>query len=373
MKKLFHGLIILLLTSGAHAADINTAGKILLLDPGAHSLGLAGCGTFLGEASSGLYNPAALDLAPDVTGSIYLNPHPAFGPNYDFMAVSAGARSEFGYIGFSYLIRKGVEGTEYPDEEASALIFSGKPSQKLNLLWGIAFKILNTRKANFIPLNESWSNTYKMAFDLGLVYAGLFPHWTLGTDRENGWNDANLKLKNPSRRGVTLGIAFQNLGGGIKYDYALDVDMLPQTFRADLLWEIYRNRIWKARLVGQLQKLLVARKKSTDPQYEAGGYNSASDAFFNAWGGGALQGGWTSRLGGEISGFGLICARLGWSKEYHDGYAFHYYGLGLGPEWLRANVAWEHFDGGTVEFTDELRYDISVRSNFKRIRDWINP
>ena len=360
-------LLLLCLTLASRpspASDVNTAGKLFLLAPGARSVGMGGCGTLLGEACSGLYNPAAQALTADVSGAIYINPHPEFGSAYEFLTLTMGARSEFGYIGFSYLSRQGTEGTDFPPEEASALVMAGRPSEKIKLTVGAAFKILASHKANFIALNESPSRTFKMAFDLGVTYSGLLPHSTLGKSKRRE-DDLHSQFGRPFPRGIAIGLAFQNLGGRIEYDYAIDIEMLPQIFRADLLWGIYESRWWDLRAAGQLQKLLVARN-------QAGGYKNATDAFFQAWGGGSREGGWTSHLGFELSLFSLASARMGWSADHGDHRSFTHAGLGLGPEWARFNIAWMHEPGADNDLPDELRYDLSAGVSYEQIRRWMN-
>lgn len=365
MKKCAPLLLVLVIAScPTQGSDINTAGRLFLFSTGARSVGMGGCGTLLGEAYSGLYNPAAQALTSDLSGAVYINPHPFYGPTFDFLTITAGARTEFGYVGFSYISRQGTEGTNYPPEEASALVLAGRPSRKLKLTIGAAFKILATHKANFVALNQTFSQTYKMAFDLGVTYAGLLSQATLGKPRLDEY-DLRAKYGRPFSRGFSLGLAFQNLGGRIEYDYAIDIEMLPQTFRADLLWGVFEGRCWDLRAAGQLQKLLVARNVG-------GGYRKATDAFFQAWGGGSREGGWTSRLGFELSLFGLASARLGWSVDHGGHRSFTHGGLGLGPEWARANIAWMHESGLHYELTDELRYDLSANVSYEQIRGWMN-
>ncbi len=370
MKKVAIIALLLALSQPIFSAEINTAGKIFLLETGARSLAMGGCGTLIGEAYSGKYNPAALALTPDVCGSIYLNPHPYFGPNHDYVDITFGARSEFGYIGFSYFLRNGVEGTDYPDEEGSALVLAGWPSRKLNIAWGVAFKILTTSKAGFIPINESWTKAYKMAFDLGLVFSDLLPETTFGGQRTE-WHDTQIWRDRSYGRGISVGLAFQNLGGKIEYDDTPDFDMLPQTFRADLRWIAYQDEIVNFQIAGQLHKLLVFRKRSDNPDHPVGGYNKATEAFFQAWGGGDREGGWTSRLGFEAAFYDLFAGRIGWSKDYKNRISFIYYGLGAGPKWARFNIAREHQPGSDVDFTDELRYDLTAGISYEKLRNWI--
>ncbi len=370
MKKPLVILFSILLSLPAWSYDINTAGKILVLETGARSLGMGGCGTLLGDASGGLYNPAAQALTADLNGSAYLNPHPHSGPNYDYFNVIFGAHSEFGYLGFSYYFRQGIEGTDYPDEEGSALIIAGKPSRRVDLSLGLAFKILTTSKAGFTPLNESWSKSYKMAFDFGAVYSNLFPQITIGKP-EIRKRDPRFRFGRPFSRGIAVGLAFQNLGGRIEYDYSPDYEMLPQTFRSDILWGVYEGRIWDFRVAAQLQKLLVSRKKSDDPDHPLGGYNKATDALFQAWGGGDHEGGWTSRLGFEANLYCLFSGRVGWSVDHKAHRSFIYTGIGLGPEWARLNVVREYEPGSDVDFIDELRFDLTASISYQKFRNWV--
>ncbi len=366
-------LLILLSAGRARGAEMNPAGKIFLLEPGARSLYLAGCGTLTGEAVSGLYNPAAQMFTPDVTGSVYLNPRPKVGYNHDFWAVSFGAHSEFGALGFYYLTRDGLEDSFYPPEEASALILAGKPSKKINLALGLALKILITQpqRTAFIPLDQPISRTYKMAFDIGAALQGILPRASFGNERYDP-SDIRIAPESHFPRGFSAALTLQNLGGSVEYENSLEKLMLPQTFRADLLWGGYHDRRLDVVLAVQVQKLLVSRKKSSNPEYEAGGYNSATDALFNAWGGGSLEGGWTARLGGEITAFKRISAGVGWSKDYKSRRSFIYTGIGLGPEWLRLYVSREHEPGGDADFADELRWELSARLSYRQLRDWIS-
>ena len=363
MKRLTFILLILSGISGLSCgSDVDPAGKVFLLPSGARSLGMGGCGTLLGESYGGLYNPAAQALTSDLSGAVYLNPSPYFISGFDFLTLAAGAHTEFGYIGFSYLSRDGVAGSNLPPEEASSLVLAGRPVKERNFAVGVAMKILASRKANFVSLNQSLSKSYKMAFDLGAVYAGILPQITFGKS-EPEENDPRAKYGRPFPRGIAVGLAFQNLGGRINYDYAIDVEMLPQLFRADLLWGIYEGRLWDLRVAGQLNKLLVARNA-------AGGYKSATDAFTSACGGGSDEGGWTSRMGLELSVLSLASARLGWSVLYGEHCSYTHAGLGLGPEWLRANIAWEHQPGSDYRLSRELRYDLTVNVSYERVRGW---
>jgi hypothetical protein len=374
LKKKTTGLLLILLFAGSlQSAEINTAGKIFLLETGARSLYLAGCGTLLGEAVSGLYNPAAQVFTPDVTGSVYLNPRPKIGYNHDFWAVSFGAHSEFGALGFYYLTRDGLEDSFYPPEEASALILAGKPSKKINLTLGLALKILITQpqRTAFIPLDQPISKTYKMAFDLGAAFKGILPKASFGNNRYDP-SDIRIAPENQFTQGFSVALTLQNMGGSVEYENSIEKLMLPQTFRADLLWGGYHDRRFDVIIAIQVQKLLVSRKKSSNPEYEAGGYNSATDALFNAWGGGDLEGGWTARLGGEVSAFDRISAGIGWSKDYKTRRSFIYTGIGLGTEWLRLYVTREHEPDGDADLADELRWELSVRLSYRQIRDWIS-
>ncbi|MCX6639673.1 MAG: hypothetical protein NTW14_04215 [bacterium] len=356
-------IILLALVNTGSAEIINTTGQLFLIEPGARSMGMGGCGTLLGEATGGLYNPAAQALIADVAGTIFSNPHPYYSSNFAFLSLTAAARTEFGYFGASYLSRKGVDGSLYPPEEASALVLAGRPSKRIPLALGFALKILTTQKANFIPINQSPASTYKMAFDLGAVYNGLFPKWTIGqADLED--HDLRMKFGCKFQRGLSFGLAFQNLGGRVKFEQALDPEMLPQTFRADILWGTFESRYGDVKVAGQLQKLLVSRN-------EQGGYASATTSFFQAWGGGDRQGGWTSRLGVEISALGLISGRIGWSIDHKDHRSYQYRGIGLGPEWLRINAAWVRESVRDVSLEYQSRYDVSANVSFEQMRRWL--
>lgn len=353
--------LVLFLPAMSWAADIQTAGKMLLLGVGARSEGMGGCGALLGEAAGGLLNPAAQTITGDLAGSIYSSPRPYFTRGYDFLVITASARTEFGYIGASYMLRHGVEGSDRPPEEGSALLIAGRPWR--NLAVGLGLKILTAQKANFLPINETGSKTYKMAFDLGALYSGLLPQTTLG---RIGNQDDNLRTRfaRPIKRGLTLSLTVQNLGGRVEFQNAIDIEMLPQTFRADLHWLSFENQWCTIVAVGELQKLLVRRNLN-------GGYETATTAFFGAWGGGDREGGWSSRLGFEFNAFGLMSARIGWSVDHGENRSFNHVGLGLGPEWLRANLAWVHEPGGAFGWQNGLRLDASAHLSYEQIRGWM--
>ena len=363
MKVLSVTLITLLffLPAALGAADIQTAGKIFLLGVGARSESLGGSGALLGEAAAGLLNPAAQTLTGDLAGSIYSSPRPYFTRGYDFLVITAAARTEFGYIGASYMLRHGVEGSDRPPEEGSALLMAGRPWR--NLALGLGLKILTAQKANFIPINETGSKTYKMAFDLGALYSGFLPQTTLSRSRDQA-DDLRARFARSVRPGLTLGLAFQNLGGRVEFQDAIDIEMLPQTFRADLRWLSFENQWCTITAVGELQKLLVKRNLN-------GGYETATMAFFGAWGGGGREGGWMSRLGFEFNAYGLLSARIGWSADHGESRSFNHVGLGLGPEWLRANFAWVHEPGGAFSWQNGLSLDASVHLSYEQIRGWM--
>jgi hypothetical protein len=366
MQKLISLVVVVLVAAGSAAAtEINTAGKIFMLEQGARSLGMAGCGTFLGEAYSGLYNPAAQVLSTDVTGSFYINPTPFFGPNYDYIAVTMGARTEFGYLGFSYMARDGIDATDYPPEEATAIMIAGKPSRRINLGIGLAFKILVTepQRAAAIAVNENPLKAYKMAFDFGIALGGILPEATFDLRKDAFGFPVDEKIRK-RKNGFAAGIAFQNFGGSVEYEDSIEEWMLPQLFRADLMWTVLRSKDWEVKLVEQAQKLLVELN-------EQGGYQKARDALFQAWGGGSREGGWTTRLGFEVTAKQLVSGRIGWSKNHRTGYAFNYYGLGLGRHWLRFNVALEHMPGSDADFGDELRFDLSAGLTYQQLRKWV--
>lgn len=161
----------------AQGSDIETAGQVFLLGAGARSDGMGGCGALLGEATSGLFNPAAQALTNDLAGTIFSDPRPYFVRGYSHLVLSAAARTEFGYIGADYFSRQGVDGSAFPPEEGSNLILAGRPWRGLSVGFGI--KVLSTKKANFVPLNETIAKTYKTAFDLGAAYTGILPQTTL--------------------------------------------------------------------------------------------------------------------------------------------------------------------------------------------------
>jgi hypothetical protein len=323
---------------------------------------MGGCGALLGEAAGGLMNPAAQTLTGDLAGMIYSCPRPYFIRGFDLLIITAGARTEFGYIGASYMARHGVEGSDRPPEEGSALVMAGKPWRNLSL--GLGLKILTAQKANFIPINESGSKTYKMAFDLGVLYTGLFPETTLSSAHEQTDN-LRARFARPRPRGISLGLAFQNLGGRVEFENAIDIEMLPQTFRADLYWLGFENDWCTISAAAELQKLLVERNQS-------GGYESATTAFFNAWGSSSLEGGWTSRMGFEICAFGLMSARIGWSVDHGESRSFNHVGLGLGPEWLRANLALLHEPGSDFSWWDSFRLDAAAHLSFDQVRGWMD-
>ncbi len=355
-------LFLLVLAAKAAALEIDTAGKLFLLGAGARSDGLGGCGTLLGEAYGGLFNPAAQVLIEDLAGTVYSNPQPYFQHGYDFLVLSASARTEFGCLGANYLSRNGVEGSAYPPEEASALVLSGNPWKKLSL--GVGFKILTSQKANyFVPVNETGSSSYKMGFDLGVVYSRLLPQTTLG--RAERWEEpVRLPFARSFVPGLALGLSLQNLGGKVEYNYALDFEMLPQTFRADLLWGAYRSKWVTVRCAGQLEKLLVARN-------ENGGYEKATETLLTAWGGGENEGGWTSRLGMEATFFHLASARWGWSVDHGSHRSFTHVGLGAGPEWLCANFAWVREPGTGSSWRQSLRLDVTANVTFEQVQGWM--
>lgn len=361
MRVRFAAVILCLLPLSLLASNVQTAGKLFLLGAGARSDGLGGCGTLLGEATSGLFNPAAQTLTEDLSGTVFSNPRPYFWKGYDFLVLTAAARTEFGYIGASYLSRRGVDGSNYPPEEGSSLVLAGRPWRGLAL--GVALKILSTQKANFVPLNEIGAKTYKTAFDLGVLYAGLMPQVTLGKAPEDV-PGLRAKYGRAFRRGLSIGMAFQNLGGRVEYDYAIDIEMLPQTFRADLLWAAYENDWCTVRVVGEAQKLLVERN-------DASGYENATNALFSAWGSSDREGGWTTRWGIEVSAFGLISGRIGWSADHGESRSFNHVGLGLGPEWLRANFAWVRKPGSDYSWNDGLRLDASANVSYEQVRGWM--
>ncbi|RJP77101.1 MAG: hypothetical protein C4524_08820 [Candidatus Zixiibacteriota bacterium] len=333
------------------------AGKMFLLGPGARADALGGAGALLGEAYSGLYNPAAQVLMSDAAAVIYYSPQPYFVNAGDFLTLGAAAHSEFGYVSASYLTRQAVG--ESPEEEATSLLLAGRATSKL--AFGLGMKILITR-SGFVPLNQSSDQTYKMAFDLGLVLSGFLPQATFGPGdpEEGGYRE---RFGRPFPPGLVLGAAFLNLGGRVEYPEALDSEMLPQTFRADLLWGAWNGGWMDLRLVGELEKLLIERTPE-------GGFKDATDAFFNSWGGGGLEGGWTSRLGVELSAFSLGSLRLGWSVDYGDHRAYQHAGLGLGPEWLRANVAFVNEPGPQFTWGDGFRLDLAANLTYDQIRRW---
>jgi hypothetical protein len=202
-----------------------------------------------------------------------------------------------------------------------------------------------------------------MAIDLGILYAGLLPQATLGPVPDE-LDNLRARFGRPINRGLTLGIAFQNLGGRVEFENFIDVEMLPQLFRADLLWAAYENPWCVMLAVGQLQKLLVERNA-------AGGYENATSALFGAWGSSHREGGWKSRLGFEFSAIGLFSARIGWSVEYGESRSFNHVGLGLGPEWLRANFALVREPDSGRAWWDGLKLDVSANVTFEQVRGWI--
>ncbi len=366
MRRVAFPLFLWLLTQTASGANypINTAGKLFLLGTSARSEGMGGCGALLGDPSSGLLNPAAQAFMGDVGGTVYSNPRPYFQRGYDLLVLNAAAHTEFGYISVNYLNRKGEEGTSYPPEEASALILAGKPWRGVSV--GLALKILSTKnRFPFTPLNESDTKTYKTAFDVGAAYAGLFPGITLGKLDEEARNH-RLKFGRPFPRGLNLGIALQNLGGSVEYENSTQVEMLPQRFRADLLWGAYLSRWLDLRLACGVEKLLVARNS-------AGGYKKAGDALFTAWEGRGNEGQWISRCGIEAGIMTLISLRMGWTQEHGTGRFFHHLGLGMGPEWLRANLAWVHEPASDWTWMNGLRMDAAVNVGFDQLRGWLTP
>ncbi|TKJ40811.1 hypothetical protein CEE37_07555 [candidate division LCP-89 bacterium B3_LCP] len=357
-------IILCLLPFNLHAMEINPAGRLLLLNTGARAIGMGGCGTLVGESYSGLYNPAAQMLSSNISGSVFINSYPYFAPGYDYLAITAAGKTEFGHIGFSYLSRKGIDGSDLPPEEISSLVLSGRVHKKLNLTYGFGIKILATHKANFIPVNQAFTRTYKMAFDLGLVYYRILPGSTIGNPR---YKDSDLKTKfgNPFPRGFTVAVAFQNMGGKVEFEQSIDIEMLPQAFRADFMWGAFESRWLDLRAVAQAQKLLVERN-------ELGGYKTATEAFFQAWSGKSNEGAWVSRAGIELSVFGLISGRIGWSRDHKERSDYVYHGVGIGPEWLRLGAARQHQPGTDLQMKYETRYDLTVNINYERIRGWFS-
>jgi hypothetical protein len=360
--------VIVLLISGSASAtnadSIRTAGNVFLQSPGARADGLGGCGTLLGEANSGLMNPAAQVLMDEVAASIYYNPRPYFTKGRGLLVASAAAHSDFGYSGFSYLSQAGFSNSDDPQlrpEDASALLLAGRAWRKLAA--GLSLKILTTQKNGFTPIGGSLSKTYKMAFDLGLIYSGILPQATLG-DTNASNDDLHLRFGRRVNPGMALGVAFQNLGGHVDYT---DVDLLPlpQCFRADLLWMVLHQRWVDLYLMAQEQKILVQRDPVTL------GYKSASHALFNAWGSGNLEGSWISRLGVETTVLCLVSLRMGWSVDHGTGRSFNHAGIGLGPQWLRADLAWIHEAGSDFTWENGFRMDISANLSYERIRHWM--
>jgi len=343
--------------------SIRTAGQIFLLTPTARADGLGGCGALLGEASSGLLNPAAQALMDDVAGSIYYNARPFFTRGRDFLVLSAAAHSDFGYTGINYLTLSGFSNSNQYSlrpEEATSVLISGRAWRKMAL--GIGFKILTTQKNQFPDVSGTITKNYKMAFDLGLIYANLLPGATLGqVDPEN--DEYRQKFGRRFNRGFNLGAAFQNLGGRVEYSN-IDVLPLPQTFRADLLWGAWQHRYGDVRILGQMQKILVERESGR-------GYKSASAALFSAWNGGGLEGSWIARLGLEISTMNLISARIGWSRDHGAQRAYNHLGLGLGPEWLRADLAWIHEPDSDFTWWNGFRLDAAANLTYEKLRRWM--
>jgi hypothetical protein len=257
-----------------------------------------------------------------------------------------------------------VEGTARPPEDATGLTLAGRAWK--NLAVGVSLKILVAQKANyFIPLNESATKTYKVAFDAGVCYSGLLP-WTMGGFNQEAVDENRFRRDygRPFIPGISLGLSFQNLGGKVEFNYVPYQEILPQTFRADLLWGAYAGSWWDLRVACQLQKLLVANNST-------GGYQSATSSFFSAWGGGANEGGWTSRLGIESTAFCLLSVRMGWSVDHGASRSFTHAGLGTGPEWLRANFALLHEPGTIFTWMDGFRFDVTTNLKYSMIRRWM--
>jgi hypothetical protein len=364
-------LVLLLAGSAAatNADSIHTAGNVFLQTPGARADGLGGCGTLLGEANSGLLNPAAQVLMEDVAASIYYNPRPYFAKGRGLLVLSAAAHSDFGYSGFSYLSQAGFSSSQdvsLRPEEATALLLAGRAWR--NLAVGLSFKILTTQKNGFTDLGGTLTKTYKMAFDLGVIYHGLLPQTTLGhVDPEQ--DDLRRRFGIKYLPGLSFGVAFQNLGGSVGYanntGENLDPHPLPQSFRADMAWGVFRDRWVELRLLGEEQKILVQKDPMT------GAYKGAGYALFHAWGSGNLEGSWISRLGVEATVMCLLSLRAGWSVDHGEGRAFNHAGLGLGPQWLRADLAWIHEPGSDFTWLNGFRMDVSANVTYERIRHWM--
>jgi hypothetical protein len=347
-----------------NADSIRTAGNVFLQTPGARADGLGGCGTLLGEANSGLMNPAAQVLMDDVAASIYYNPKPYYTKGRGLLAASAAAHSDFGYSGFSFLSQAGFSNSDDPQvrpEDATALLLAGRAWR--NLAVGLSLKILTTQKNGFTPLGGTLTKTYKMAFDLGVIYSGLIPQTTLG-DTNSIYDYFHLRFGRKVNRGLTLGLTLQNMGGSVDYT---DVDMLPlpQNFRADALWTLVSQRWIDLIVMAEEQKILVQRDPVTL------GYKSAGHALFYAWGSGNLEGSWISRCGVEATVLCLFSLRAGWSVDHGAGRAFNHAGLGLGPQWLRADLAWIHEPGSDFTWQNGFRMDVSANLSYEKIRRWM--
>lgn len=353
----------ILFSAFACAAEVNTTGKLFLFPVGARSLAMGGCGTLLGEAYGGLYNPAAQALSSDLSASVYANPYPYFVLGHDFVAITASSHNEFGYIGFSYLSRKGINDTDYPPEEATAFVIAGKPSRKVNLSIGIGFKILATRSVHFVPLNQSTTKTHKMAFDFGVTYHSLLPQ--LAFSQKRMFTPENpIGRKSDFLRGLSFGIAFQNIGGKVEFENEIYIEMLPQLFRADILWGVVERRHWNLYAAGEVQKLLVKLNESS-------GYTGATEAFFQGWGSSEREGTWTSRLGFELNILQYFSSRIGWAVDDNPRRAFTTAGFGMGLKWLRFNTAWEHEPGSDCPLSRELRYGLTANLSYEQLRGWM--
>ncbi|MBN1350840.1 hypothetical protein JXJ21_15585 [candidate division KSB1 bacterium] len=299
------------------------------------------------DANACLYNPAGLTelkiagaalsyknafnlmnaTVLHATGAVAVSSKFAFG--FDFQFNKLGARyctSESGYM----TDQKNLTGNYAVGISAA---------RKLNqyLAFGVTARFIRSE----LNLSHKDYTSRNMNFDFALMLRRLFSGATIA-GRNPEYSEILPLIRHRLPPGLSIGLCITNMGPAISYSGSLMKDPQPQTFRLGCAFTVFDTDALGLIAALDAEKLLAGRDDSGNPI-----------AFYKA-----LGSAWTDRsfiyelremtyhLGIEATLFYFSAFRFGLIYDEIGRYKTFTFGLGLGSETVRINVA---FLPGTLD------------------------
>lgn len=268
LRSVFLATITIFHLGGNNAVLAQKAGaRFLLLQPGAISNSMGGAGSAMHEdAFATYYNPAGLAYLPSVSmvGS-FVKPIPVLeGVVHSYVAAAASLTSLGTFAVSGNFYDKGkhpvtssagpeIVGLSDPMDWQAKLSYARAFSE--HLAGGVSLGLLGLELSDSGTEREHGAGTStSLTFDAGIMYKELFTNWTLVDTSEVGLFPFNPA--GSTRRGITLGLAFRNIGPSTVFIDADQPDNISSLATLGLTYSPYQSRILAVTLAAEIEKRL---------------------------------------------------------------------------------------------------------------------